>query len=584
MIQDVPPPSTKSCFAGRSLPVPLLALLFLAMGMALALPAVAQQRPSSGSIPEVELPSMVSEVLGQVLGPTLAAPSGTEAIPSPVKHHIPLAIDPQSTSIQVDNDEGWVRLVARDAPVQQVLALLAESQKLNLVFSTSSEARVTVSLNRVSLSVALDAILSTCGHTWAQRGEVIHITEVNASTLLTPSVQGRRLEVIELDFLAASDVDLAVKGLLSPIGKSWILESSKDNNRRTREIVAVEDLPEYVDRVLRYIAQIDQPPRQVMVEVQILQVDLDNDRRHGVNFEELGRLGGTGIRFESTGFADSTSPQAFFIEATGGDLSSLVELLETTNDAKTLASPKLLAVNGQESKIQIGEKLPYRLTTTTQTSTQESVLFLDVGVVLTFTPWITRDGRVLMRVAPKVSDGAVNSNTGLPEEETTELETDVFLMDGQGVIIGGLISERDTVSQSKIPVLGDIRYAGVLFQRRQTIRRRSEIIVALMPHILPYNPCQQSTNDEEVRRARDPLLHGPLTRYPRPYESRLADPVRTGREDCDRRMGIPTARYPAAGPSRVDCGRPDSAPCSAPFALRQPALVAEPEAATPLRR
>ena len=75
----------------------------------------------------------------------------------------------------------------------------------------------------------------------------------------------------------------------------------------------------------------------------------------------------------------------------------MVELLKTTTDAKALATPKILAVSGQQSHIQIGSQLGFRVTTTTQTGTFESIQFLDVGVVLTVTPRITRDGRVLMR-------------------------------------------------------------------------------------------------------------------------------------------------------------------------------------------
>ncbi len=497
------------CSTRQKSPMLLRWLALVAFALTTAAPLLAQQAAG----PRLDFGDL-AEGLGRVLAPPSTA---GEPIPAPPPDHfIPVrrGVDPEA--IQVENDEGMVRLLVRDAPLRQVLALLAESQKMNLVFASISDATVTVSLDRVPLSTALDAILSTCGHTWCRQGNIIHVTQIAEGLSIGPMAQGRCMEVFELDYTAAADIDLAVKGLLSPVGKSWVTESSSTDNRRTREVIAVEDLPEYMNRIAAYITQTDVPPRQVMVEVQILEIDLDDDLKCGVNFEEIARIGGTSIRFETTGFADPDSPQAFFIDINGGDLSSLVDLLQSTTDAKTLASPKLLAVNGQKSRIQIGEKLPYRLTTTTQTSTQESVQFLDVGVVLEFTPWITRDGRVLMRIAPKVSQGAVNANTGLPEEATTEVETDAFLADGQGIVIGGLIKESDDIRQSKVPLLGDIPVAGVLFQHRRDTRRRSEIIVALMPHLLPYQPCVQEQTDLEVQRARDPLLYGPLCRYPRP--------------------------------------------------------------------
>src|SRR4029079_6740192 len=107
----------------------------------------------------------------------------------------------------------------------------------------------------------------------------------------------------------------------------------------------------------------------------------------------------------------------------------------------------------------------YRVTTTTQTSTLQSVQFMDVGVVLKVTPRVTRDGRVLMRIYPKVSTGQIDPATELPSEDTTEVQTDVLLSSGQGVVIGGLIQEVDNNIQSKLPLLGEIPYLGILFQK-----------------------------------------------------------------------------------------------------------------------
>jgi Flp pilus assembly secretin CpaC len=156
----------------------------------------------------------------------------------------------------------------------------------------------------------------------------------------------------------------------------------------------------------------------------------------------------------------------------------------------------------------------------------ESVQFLDVGVVLRVTPRITRDGRVLMRIFPKVSTGAIDAETGLPSEETTEIETDVLVSSGQGVVIGGLIQEVDNNLQSKIPLLGDIPYLGVLFQRRQVTKTRQEIIVTLRPHVLPYSPILQARLEHDFARTTEPLTQGAIASFPRPYEPRLPDALK----------------------------------------------------------
>ena len=191
------------------------------------------------------------------------------------------------------------------------------------------------------------------------------------------------------------------------------------------EQVVVEDLPEYVTRVANYIAEVDRAPQQVVVEVRLLQVKLEKDDRHGVNFEAIADLSGTRLNFNTAAMASVSGNSIFTID--GGDFDGFLDCLVSTNDSKTLASPKLLMVNEQESKIQIGRRLGYFVTTTTQTITVQDVQFLEVGVVLTVTPQITRNGHVLMKVHPKVSSGEINPVTTLPEEETTEVDTSVMV-------------------------------------------------------------------------------------------------------------------------------------------------------------
>jgi type II secretory pathway component GspD/PulD (secretin) len=262
-----------------------------------------------------------------------------------------------------------------------------------------------------------------------------------------------------------------------------------------------------------------------MIEVHVLQVDLDDKSKHGVNFRHIMRIMDNPITIEMTGFADPTASPGFFAGLDGSNLTGLIECLQTTTDAKTIASPRLLVVNGQESRIQIGEQLGYRVATVTETSTTEDVEFLDLGVVLSVTPRISQDGKVMMRVKPEVSSGQINPDTELPEEETTEVETDVLLKSGQGMVIGGLIQEKDINIQEKIPCLGDIWLVGKLFQRREIHKSRTEIIITLMPRVLPYDPEYAMREQGEVNRAEAPLFEGALCRSPRPWEPCLPDAI-----------------------------------------------------------
>lgn len=437
--------------------------------------------------------------------------------------------EPDFKNMRIKAEDGKLSLVARDAPLRDVLTLLAETQGLNVVTADPLTQPISVTLERVNLNDALDAILSIAGYTFAINRNIILVSSLNNSaTTLSPQAQGLRLEVFQLDFAMAQDVNTAVTGMLSPLGQSYLIASSKTENRRPRELIAVNDLPQFLDRIRQYIAQVDVPPRQVLIEAHVLQVDLDDENKHGVNFTQLFDRSQSQplMTVQSSGFASAApGAQAFTFRFSDGNLLAFLEMLRTTQDAKTLASPRILVLNGQQARLQVGQQLGFRVTTTTETSTTESVDFLDVGVVLEVTPHISRDGKVMMSVRPEVSSGQVNPTTGLPEEKTTELKTDIMLCDNEGIVIGGLIQESDTNNQSKLAWIGDIYIVGKLFQRREVLKDRKEIIITLIPRVLPYEPVYDAIAAEQFVRTDVPLFQGPLCRIPRPWEPQLPDVV-----------------------------------------------------------
>lgn len=515
-------------------------------------------------------PQNGGDTLPQPLSP-LPAPASQGAASSPdTPRQFVLPLDrPETVNGSVEIAEGMVSVAVRQAPLHSVLSLLAKQQGLSIVASSSLTQPVTVTLQPTTLENALDALLSVAGCTWTSRNGVIYVTEMSKDSASSPFFQGREVRVFTLNYAAADDLEKVVTGLLSPVGKVFIRQLNPADNLRTAEQIVVEDLPPFIERVADYIAQADQAPRQVMIEARILQVRLGKDKDHGVNFDALTRMSGARVHLWTKGFADEEGPGMVFT-VDGTDFNNVIDCLTNTVDAKTLASPKTLVVNGQQSKIQIGRRLGYFVTTTTQTSTLQDVRFLDVGVVLHVTPTITADGRVLMQVAPKVSSGDINPTTTLPEEETTEVETSVIVPDGHGIIIGGLIQEFDADRQSKLSGLGDLWVVGRLFQSRQVERERHEVIVALLPRIVDCSSCEDA---DELDRARSPLLEPHLAPAFRPWEPALPDAahrplwsVRKGEKSASACLVEPSV--PQAGSEQLP--HPVSAPAAEGLAYPEP--------------
>ncbi len=440
-----------------------------------------------------------------------------------------------------DDHDGLISLMVRQGSLRQVVSMIAQTQQLNIVFAGGEDPLVTATFEKQPWDTVLDALLSASGCTWTTSGDVIYVSTLEVADFMPPDAGGQQVMVFELDFATATDVDQTIKGLLSQAGDSWITVGDGENNRRTREIVTVRDFPAYLARITQYVEQADQPPRQVFIEAHILQIELADDCRSGINFKNIISLSGADVTMQSIGFANTAATSGFLIGADGVGLDGLIELLQRTTDAKTLASPELHVVSGQSSKLQIGDQLPYPTTVTTQTATVGGAAFLDVGVMLEVTPRVTRDGRVLMNIKPQVSSGQYLPGFDIPSKKTTELETDILMCSGEGMVLGGLIQEEDSNVQSKVPWLGDIPYLGILFQKRTVVKTRKEIIVTLRPYVMPYTPIVQEAQDFKVFRADTPLTQGAICRFPRPFEPRMPDTFdHRGKHASHVMFGLPT--------------------------------------------
>jgi type II secretory pathway component GspD/PulD (secretin) len=445
---------------------------------------------------------------------------------------------PEGEKIETPDGYAPITLNLNGADVRTALDLLSRKANVNIMVASDVEGTVTASLRNMSFDEALSAILRLCNLVSHRDGDNVFVyTPENLPEL------DRVVRVFPLDYVSADEVLKsieAMEGLLSPVGKAYayVLDEPKNaemtDNRYNREAVVIEDAPMHVLRAERYIREVDIQPRQVLIEAYILEVDLKDDLTHGVNLNEVIKVAGNTTTLRTLGFASTSafpvdpdiqpSGTGFFAKIDGKNFDAILESLKKTTDAKTLAAPKLSVLNGQLAHIQVGEKLGYRDTTTqTETAATQAVEFLELGTVLDVTPRVTANDQIIMTVHPQISTGQINAETELPEENTTEVFTSVLLENGQGIVIGGLIKEQDQDIQQKVPFFGNLPYVGLLFQQRSVKRERTEVIVAIIPRLVPYSSCAAAKDRLEVIRATTPVFHGPMRRCPRPWEPSLRD-------------------------------------------------------------
>jgi hypothetical protein len=161
------------------------------------------------------------------------------------------------------------------------------------------------------------------------------------------------------------------------------------------------------------------------------------------------------------------------------------------SDTTIISRPNILTLNRQSARVLVGRKVGYLNTTSTDTTSTQTVEFLDTGTQLYFRPFIAADGTIRMELKPKVSEAVIRNvtNSGgaavtIPDEISNELTTNVMCKDGQTIVLGGLFRENTSASRRQVPGLGDMPVIGAAFRGHEDSTQRSEIIFMITPTIV----------------------------------------------------------------------------------------------------
>lgn len=458
-------------------------------------------------------------------------------------------VDPNDA--QVDFSNGClIKFIAfrKDMTIREGLRLLAALCKKNIVPSAQVEGPLTISrLYNVTFEQALDAILGN-EFKYEQDGDFVrvytveelkkikedpsrmvhkvitlyYITAAEASKLVQPVLSGAPQAKIQMTSPAQKTISSSSSGGSSSGGSSsggasgGLTSSGGGDDMALNDMIVIFDYPENVERAEAVIRDVDVRPRQVLVEATLMAAELVEGMDLGVDWNLLSGVavtgfpaniaGGQGTYAETKGFANTASP-TLRVGFSSDNVQALITALESVTDTTILANPKILAVNKQEGSLLIGRKIGYRSSTTVSTggvATEGEVQFLQTGTQLVFRPYIGDNGYIRMIIYPKDSTGELDATTGVPNETTTELTTNVIVKDGETLIIGGLFRDSNSSTRKQVPLLGNLPLLGVLFRGTIDTIRREEVIVMLTPHIID-DPVKadgkEALDDARLKRA-----------------------------------------------------------------------------------
>ena len=291
----------------------------------------------------------------------------------------------------------------------------------------------------------------------------------------------------------------------SVISQNAIIQGDEETNA----LIITAD-PNTVKNLKAVIRQLDIRRAQVLVEAIIAEITTNNNKEVGVgiavdgttresgalpagisNFAGVGDL----LLSVATGTAPTTLPSGLSF-GLGGDNGSgirygaLLRALQTDQNTNILSTPNIVTLDNEEAELIVGQNLPFVTGSFTGTGSTnpnnpfQTIERQDVGLTLKVTPQINEGDTVQMVIEQEVSSVIPGTFEQGIATRKRSIKTSVLVDDGGILILGGLIADEVSDTQSKVPLLGDIPVIGFLFRTENTTKSKQNLMVFLRPTIL----------------------------------------------------------------------------------------------------
>jgi MSHA biogenesis protein MshL len=309
------------------------------------------------------------------------------------------------------------------------------------------------------------------------------------------------------------DVESHIQSFLSKEGKLVM--------NKVASTIIVSDYAPYLKRTALYLESIEGTiQRQVMIQARIVEVQLNESSHEGINWRILsGSFSNSELvtvqpsplwgisRDAYTTTTDSSGnivsmvsnlvPPFFRFGISDRNFEGFVELLKTQGKVKVLSNPKIATLNNQRAMIKVAREDVAFETTTLVTSgspatTSTAIKYVTIGIMLDVTPQVDDKGNIILNIHPVVTDkvSTATSKTGdasAPIVDVRETDTMVRVKDGETVIIGGLIQEKDNISESGVPGLMNLPLIGRFFKMKDVVKLKNELVIFLTPTVIYGN-------------------------------------------------------------------------------------------------
>ncbi|HEX9906117.1 MAG TPA: type II secretion system secretin GspD [Propylenella sp.] len=302
---------------------------------------------------------------------------------------------------------------------------------------------------------------------------------------------------------------------LGPAGEEEPAEQAFGAHGQTRiqadisnnSIVIYADL-ETRQKVLDALRRIDVPQLQVAINVTMAEIRLTDELRYGIQYFLKSKNFGLGNDEGSIGLfstlADNIGrelPGFNFVLGTERSPDIVIDAFDSITDVQVLSSPSLVVVENETAKFQVGDEIPIvtRSVTTIEdpaAPVSNEIEYRDTGIILNIKPRIAENGVVNLAIGQEISSVVAGSAGLTPTIATRRVESTISVMDGQTVLLGGLISEQSAKERAGIPGLSRVPAIGNLFGRKSRFGVRNELVILIRPSVIRGGQDAQHVAEE----------------------------------------------------------------------------------------
>lgn len=369
--------------------------------------------------------------------------------------------------IEASDEQPLVNLLLFETDIREALSEITMQTGVNIIVDSTVGGTITADLQDVPLEKALRMILISGGYTYRRIDDFyfVGLPDPRSTTFAELAVS----EVVHLTHVSAGKVLNALPSFLSGYVKG-------EYDGKFLFVTAPEA---ELERILKLIAQIDQPEKQVEVQVIVTEVSTSFLKDMGANLFSYAFGAGQTLNESWQSNLEYKNSTLLFATDLYGQLLSQLKLAEKEGNAKVHANPKVVVADGKTAELFIGDRQILLLPGSTETSTRTERI--DVGVRLKVVPQIYGD-KIMLTITPEISHFINEAKPDFVIKNST-VSTTVLLENGQTAMLAGMTIQTSADYSDKVPVLGDIPIIRWFFRNDVQREAESELLVFVTPVI-----------------------------------------------------------------------------------------------------